>query len=80
MYIIYILYNYNNLKYSITIKSLSTYQAEYTKELVKFNFKIKYKLNKVNPINILSWRLDYAKGFKNSSKRTVLNAILPILQ
>jgi hypothetical protein len=75
-----IFYNYNNLRYIITTKSLSTYQAWYTKELTKFNFKIKYKLSKVNCINILFWRLDYAKGFKNGSKRTVLNAILPTLQ
>jgi len=34
---------------------------------------------KVNPTNILSWRLDYAKGFKNSSKKIVFNAMLPIL-
>ena len=74
------LYNYNNLRYFITTKSLSTYQAQYAKELAKFNFKIKYKLGKVNPANILSRRLDYAKGFKDSSKRIVLNAILPILQ
>ena len=80
MYVIYVLYNYNNLRYFITTKSLSTYQAWYIKELAKFNFKIEYKLSKLNPINILSWYLDYAKGFKNSSKKTILNAILPILQ
>ena len=74
------LYNYNNLRYIITTKSLSTYQAWYTKKLTKFNFKIKYKLSKVNRTNILSWRLDYVKGFKDSSKRTVLDAILPTLQ
>jgi len=28
--------------------------ARDTKELVKFNFKIKYKLGKANPTNILS--------------------------
>ena len=80
MRIIYMLYNYNNFKYFITIKSLSTYQVWYAKELAKFDFKIKYKLGKANPANVLSWRLDYAKGFKNGSKRTVFNAILPILQ
>ena len=64
----------------MTTKNLSTYQAQYAKELAKFNFKIKYKLGKTNPANILFWCLDYAKGFKNSSKKTVLNAILPILQ
>ena len=74
------LYNYNNLKYFIITKSLFTRQAWYIKELAKFNFKIKYKLSKANPANTLFWRLDYAKGFKNSSKRTVLNAILPTLQ
>ena len=74
------LYNYNNFKYFITTKSLSTYQAWYTEELAKFNFKIKYKPSKLNPANILFWRLDYTKGFKNSSKRIILNAILPILQ
>ena len=74
------LYNYNNFKYFITIKSLSTYQAWYTKKLTKFNFKIKYKLSKANSANILSQHLDYAKGFKDNSKRTVFNAILPILQ
>ena len=74
------LYNYNNLRYFITTKSLSAYQAQYVKELAKFNFKIKYKLGKANPANILSQRLDYTKGLKDSSKRTVLNAILPILQ
>ena len=72
--------DYNNFKYFITTKSLSAYQAQYIKELAKFNFKIKYKLGKVNPVNILFQRLDYAKGFKDGSKRTVLNAILPILQ
>ena len=75
-----VLYNYNNLRYFITTKSLSTRQARYAKELAKFNFKIKYKLGKVNPANILSQRLDYAKGFKDSSKRIVLDAMLPILQ
>ena len=72
--------NYNNFKYFITTKSLFICQAQYIKELAKFNFKIKYKLGKVNPINTLFQYLDYAKGFKNSSKRIVLNAILPILQ
>ena len=80
IYIIHMFYNYNNLKYFITIKSLSTHQAQYTKELAKFDFKIKYKLSKVNPTNILFQYLNYAKGFKDSSKRTVFNAILPILQ
>ena len=75
-----ILCNYNNFKYFMTIKSLSTRQAQYTKELAKFNFKIEYKLGKANPVNILFWHLDYAKGFKNSSKRIVLNTILPTLQ
>jgi hypothetical protein len=74
------LYNYNNLKYFITTKNLSARQAQYTKELAKFNFKIKYKPSKSNPANTLFWYLDYAKGFKNSSKRIILNAILPILQ
>ena len=80
MYITYILYNYNNLKYFIITKSLFTRQAQYIEELTKFNFKIEYKLGKANPANILFWRLDYAKGFKNSNKRIVLNTILPILQ
>jgi len=75
-----VLCNYNNLRYFITTKSLSTRQAWYVKKLAKFNFKIKYKLGKANPTNALSRRPDYTKGFKNSSKRTVLNAILPILQ
>ena len=75
-----VLYNYNNFRYFITTKSLSAYQAQYTKELAKFNFKIKYKLGKANPTNTLFQRLDYIKGFKNSSKRIVLNVILPILQ
>ena len=75
-----VFYNYNNLRYFITTKSLSTCQAQYTEELAKFDFKIEYKLGKVNPANILSWRLNYAKGFKDGSKRTVLNAILPTLQ
>ena len=74
-----VLYNYNNFRYFIITKSLSTYQAWYTKKLTKFNFKIKYKLSKVNRTNILSWRLDYVKGFKDSSKRTIFNIILPIL-
>ena len=64
----------------MTTKSLSTYQAQYAEELTKFNFKIKYKPGKLNLANILFWRLNYAKGFKNSSKRIILNAILPILQ
>jgi len=75
-----VLYNYNNLKYFITTKSLSARQAWYAKKLAKFNFKIKYKLGKINPANILSRRPDYTKGFKDSSKRIILNAILPILQ
>ena len=74
------LYNYNNLKYFITTKSLSTCQAQYAKKLTRFNFKIEYKPNKLNPANILSWHLDYAKGFKDNSKRTIFNAILPTLQ
>ena len=80
MHITRVLYNYNNFRYFITTKSLSTYQAQYIKELARFNFKIKYKLSKLNPTNILSWRLDYAKGFKNGNKRIIFNAILPILQ
>ena len=80
MYVTRILCDYNNLRYFITTKSLSTHQAQYAEELAKFNFKIKYKLDKANPANILFWRLDYAKGFKDSSKKTVLNAILPTLQ
>ena len=76
----HVFYNYNNLRNFLTIKSLSTHQAQYIKELAKFDFKIKYKLGKVNFANTLFWRLDYAKGFKDGSKRTVLNAILPILQ
>ena len=79
-YITRVLYDYNNLRYFITTKSLSTCQAQYAKKLAKFNFKIKYKLGKANPANTLSRRPNYAKGFKDSSKRTVLNAILPILQ
>ena len=80
MYIMRMFYNYNNLKYFITTKSLFTYLAQYTKKLARFNFKIKYKPSKLNPINILFWRLDYIKGFKNSSKRIILNTILLILQ
>ena len=72
--------DYNNLRYFITTKSLSTCQAQYAKELAKFNFKIKYKLGKVDPANILSQCLDYTKGIKDTSKRIVLNTILPILQ
>ena len=64
----------------MTTKSLSACQAWYTKELAKFDFEIKYKLGKVNPANVLSWCLDYTKGFKDGSKRTVFNTILPILQ
>ena len=64
----------------MTTKSLFIYQAWYAKELARFNFKIEYKPNKLNPVNVLFWYLDYTKGFKNSSKRTILNAILPILQ
>ena len=75
-----VLCNHNNLRYFITTKSLSTYQAQYAKELAKFNFKIKYKPGKANPANTLSQHLNYAKGFKDGSKRTVFNAILPILQ
>ena len=48
------LYNHNNFKYFITIKSLSAHQAQYTKELAKFDFKIKYKLGKANPADVLS--------------------------
>ena len=80
MYITHILCNYNNLRYFITTKSLSAYQAQYAKELTKFNFKIEYKPGKLNPTNILSWRIDYTKGFKEGSKRIILNAMLPILQ
>ena len=64
----------------MTTKSLSACQAQYAKELAKFDFKIKYKPGKTNPTNVLSQHPDYAKGFKNGSKRTVFNAILPILQ
>ena len=80
VYITRVFYNYNNLKFFITTKSLSTRQAQYVEVLAKFNFKIKYKLGKANPANILFWHLNYAKGFKDNSKRIVLNAILPILQ
>ena len=80
VYIIYVLCNYNNFRYFITIKSLSTHQAQYIKELAKFNFKIEYKPSKLNPANILFQHLDYAKGFKDSNKRIIFNAILPTLQ
>ena len=60
--------DYNNFKYFITTKSLSAYQAWYIKKLVKFNFEIEYKPNKLNSANILFQYLDYAKGFKNSNK------------
>ena len=80
VYVIRVLCDYNNLRYFITTKSLSARQAQYTEELAKFNFKIKYKLSKANPADALFQCLDYAKGFKDSSKRTVLNAILPTLQ
>ena len=53
-YVTRVLCDYNNLRYFITTKSLSTRQAWYTKKLTKFNFKIKYKLGKANPVNILS--------------------------
>ena len=75
-----VLCDYNNFRYFITTKSLFTRQAQYAKELAKFNFKIEYKPGKANPANILSWRPDYAKGFKDGSKRIVFNAILPTLQ
>jgi hypothetical protein len=75
-----ILYNHNNLRYFMTTKSLSACQAQYAKELAKFDFKIEYKPSKSNPTNTLSWRPNYAKGFKDGSKRTILNTILPILQ
>ena len=74
------LYNYNNFRYFIITKSLFIYQAQYTKKLARFNFKIKYKFNKLNPTNILFQCLDYTRSFKNNSKRIILNAILPILQ
>ena len=80
MHVIYILCNYSNFKYFITTKSLFTCQTQYAKKLARFNFKIKYKPSKLNSTNTLFQHLDYAKGFKNSSKRTILNAILPILQ
>jgi hypothetical protein len=31
---------------------------------MQFDFKIKYKLKENNSANRLSWKLDYAKGFK----------------
>ena len=74
------LYNYNNFKYFITTKSLFIYQAQYIKKLVKFNFKIKYKLSKANSANVLFQYLNYIKGFKDGSKRIIFNAMLPILQ
>jgi len=79
-YVTRVLCNYNNLRYFITTKSLSARQAQYAEELAKFNFEIKYKLGKINPTNALSWCPDYAKGFKDGSKRTILNTMLPILQ
>jgi hypothetical protein len=80
VHVTHILYNYNNLRYFMTTKSLSARQAQYTEELAKFNFKIEYKPSKSNPANALFWHLDYAKGFKDGSKRIILNAILPTLQ
>ena len=79
VYVTCVFCDYNNLRYFITTKSLFTHQAWYAEELAKFNFEIEYKLGKVNPANILFWRLDYAKGFKDGSKRTVFNTILLIL-
>ena len=64
----------------MTTKSLSARQARYAEELAKFDFEIKYKPGKANPADALSRRPDYAKGFKDGSKRTVLNAMLPTLQ
>jgi len=29
-----------------------------------FDFEIEYKLGENNPVNRLSWRLNYTKGFK----------------
>ena len=64
----------------MTTKNLFVYQARYAKELAKFDFEIEYKPGKANPANVLFQRPNYAKGFKDGSKRTVLNAILLTLQ
>ena len=51
--------NYNNLKYFITKKRLSSRQARQTKALANFDFVIEYRTSKINPTNSLSQRPDY---------------------
>jgi hypothetical protein len=44
----------NNLKYFITKRYINKKQARWVEKLIKFDFKIKYRLRIINPTNDLS--------------------------
>ena len=47
------LLNYNNLKGFIKVKALNRRQAIWAVVLVAYNFIIKYRVGKINPVNTL---------------------------
>ena len=47
------LLNYNNLKGFIKVKALNRQQARQAIALAAYNFIIKYKARKINPIDML---------------------------
>ena len=47
------LLNYNNLKGFIKVKALNKQQARWAIALAAYNFIIKYKVKKTNPIDAL---------------------------
>jgi hypothetical protein len=58
-YIVRVLTDYNNLRYFMTTKDLNVRQTRWAKKLARFDFVIKYRPGKKNPIDLLSRQLDY---------------------
>jgi hypothetical protein len=59
---IWVLSDYNNLRYFMTTKELSPKQARWAEELARFDFEIEYKPRADNPADGLLRRPDYAQG------------------
>ena len=58
-YEIIVMCDHNNLKYFMTIKSLTKRQTHWAEFLISFEFKIKHRTDKRNSTNALSRRTDY---------------------
>jgi hypothetical protein len=81
MHITRVLTDHNNLKYFMSMKNLSDYQARAAEELSQYNFDIEYKPGPTNPSDPLSRRPDYTRGYEEmSGKHISLNAMLLTLQ